>query len=213
MIRRALRRLCVWAFAAIAGLMLVVAASIVMMRWVAPPTTAFMLLADRPVNAQWVPIEAIAASVQRAVVISEDQRFYDHRGVDVQAIRQALDEYATGEGLRGASTITQQVAKNLYLTPSRSLFRKALEAGLAVLIEIFWTKRRILEVYLNIAQFDTAVFGAEAAAKHYFGKPALELSDAEAALLAASLPSPESSNPARPSAYLRQRQVWILEQM
>ena len=186
---------------------------IVTLTWVNPPTTAFMLRTDGDIAYRWSPIDAVDPSLGRAVIASEDQRFYDHHGVDVTAIREAIGEYRDGESLRGASTLTQQVAKNLFLSPARDLSRKAIEAYLAVLIDAAWSKRRILEIYLNIAQFDDLVFGCQAASLHYFGLPPAQLSEPQAALLAATLPSPGRLNPARPSEYLRERQQWILEQM
>ena len=148
-----------------------------------------------------------------AVVAAEDLRFADHFGLDVDSIQQSLDEAERGEGLRGASTITQQLAKNLYLTPSRSFVRKGLEAYLAVVIETCLPKRRILELYLNTIELGPGIYGVGAASQHFFAKPASELSDAEAALLAAVLPNPIRLKVDAPSDYVRDRQQWVLGQM
>jgi len=190
------------------------------LRWVDPPTSAFMLrehvLAGRderpPVRHRWVG-SRIAPIMKVAVIAAEDQRFLEHRGFDLASIRAALDERAQGGRVRGASTVSQQLAKNLFLWPGRSWLRKALEAGFTVLIESFWPKQRILEVYLNVVEFGPGVYGVGAAAEVYFRKAAAELTAEEAALLAAVLPNPQRLQVAAPSAYVRSRQRWILIQM
>jgi monofunctional biosynthetic peptidoglycan transglycosylase len=191
---------------AIAAVALSVAA-VLPWRWVDPPTTAFMLqdrwANDRAPNQQWVGLEHISPELQIAVVASEDQLFPVHHGFDIKSIAEALDEPAGRR--RGASTISQQVAKNLYLWSGRSYPRKALEAWLTVLIELFWDKRRILEVYLNIAEFGRGTYGAFAASTTLFGKSPLQLTRYEAALLAAVLPNPKGRRADRPSAYVHQR--------
>ncbi len=149
----------------------------------------------------WVPMEEITPVLARAVVASEDANFCEHWGFDMKAIRAALDE---GAG-RGASTISQQVVKNVFLWQGRSWPRKALEAVMTPVIELLWSKRRILEIYLNVAETGDGVFGAEAAAQHYFGVSAAKLSPPQAALIAAALPDPKGRNPARPSGYMRSR--------
>ncbi len=146
-----------------------------------------------------------------AVIAAEDQKFPEHWGFDVDAIETALG--SEGERMRGASTLSQQTAKNLFLWDGRSWVRKGLEAGLTVGIETVWTKRRILTVYLNIAEFGQGTFGVEAAAQRYFHKPASRLTIAEAALLAAVLPNPIRFRADAPSGYVRQRQQWIMRQM
>jgi monofunctional biosynthetic peptidoglycan transglycosylase len=161
----------------------------------------------------WVPLDRMAPSLRAAVIASEDQRFFEHGGFDWKALQSAVGEWRGGDRLRGASTISQQVAKNLFLWPGRSLVRKALEAWLTLWIEWLWPKPRILEVYLNVAELGDGVFGAEAAARRYFGRSAAQLGPGESALLAAMLPSPRRSNPAHPSRYLRERQEWILRQI
>ena len=188
-------------------------AAIAALRWLPPPTTAFMLASStQPVRQAWVDWEALPASVKLAVVAAEDQRFMDHRGFDTVELRRVL----SADGLaptRGASTLSQQVAKNLFLWQGGGLFRKGLEAGITVGLELLWPKRRILEVYLNVAEFAPGVFGAEAGARHHFNKPAAQLSQREAALLAAVLPSPRRFNASAPSDYVRERADWIQGQM
>jgi monofunctional biosynthetic peptidoglycan transglycosylase len=189
---------------------------VLLFRYVPPPTTAVMLLQPGAVGELryiWVDRGAIAWNAARAVMASEDQRFVAHHGIDFVSLDQALADYRNGDSLRGASTITQQVAKNLFLWQGRSFVRKALEAYFAVLLEMCWPKERILEVYLNIAEFGPGVFGVEAAAREFFGSSAAALDADDAALLAAVLPNPVELRAARPSAYVRERQSWILSQM
>ncbi len=159
----------------------------------------------------WVPLSRIAPALQRAVVAAEDASFFAHEGFDWEGIKDAaLYNLEVGEFKRGGSTITQQLAKNLYLSSERSLFRKALEALITRSLEQHLTKERILEVYLNVAEWGQGVFGAEAAARHHFGKSAKELTLDEAALLAAILPSPRRYDPIRHTAYLNRRQHHII---
>ncbi len=193
------------------------------LRFLPVSTSAFMLrthiddLADgkayRPIQQFWVDERRISKSAFSAVIASEDQRFYQHHGFDVAAIYKAYRLYKQGGKLRGASTISQQVAKNLFLSPSKNIGRKVLEAWFTFWIESLWSKARILEVYLNIAQFGDHLFGIEAASRHYFAIPAQHLSASQAALLAATLPNPILLKAARPSTYLLRRQRWILRQM
>ena len=183
-------------------------------RWLEPPESAFMMrsrAAGAEIHHQWVPWPAISPYLPIAVVAAEDQKFPEHRGFDTESIRSALEE--NGSKGRGASTISQQVVKNLYLWPGRSWVRKGIEAYLTVFLETLWPKQRILEVYLNIAELGPGIFGAEAAAQGFFGKPASELTAREAALLAAVLPSPKRMSPARPSPYVEERVDWVLRQM
>jgi monofunctional biosynthetic peptidoglycan transglycosylase len=192
-------------------------------RFVPPPLTGFMAYrhfedwqAGRPytpIVRRWRPYEGLSRQLVLAVVASEDQRFPGHHGFDFAAMGQALDASAHGRRLRGASTISQQVAKNLFLWPERSFLRKGLEAWFTVLLETLWSKQRIMEVYLNVAEWGDHLFGAEAASQRYFHKPAAKLGAAEAALLAASLPNPRRFRADRPTGYLLQRQQWIVEQM
>jgi monofunctional biosynthetic peptidoglycan transglycosylase len=210
------------ALAALAVVLLGPALPIAALRFVPPPGSALMLQrwaearsAGRSFRLRydWVPAREIAPSLRAAVVASEDQRFFEHAGFDFAAMESAVGEWRRGDGLRGASTISQQVAKNLFLWPGRSFVRKALEAWLTLYLELLWPKERILEVYLNVAELGDGIFGAEAAARHHFGSRAAQLGAHESALLAAMLPSPRRSNPARPSEYLRERQHWILRQI
>ena len=200
-------------------LLLVLLASfgpVLLWRFVDPPTSAYMLahrLDGGSVAQAWQPLERIAPALALAVVAAEDQKFPRHRGFDVEQIQQALREHAGGEALRGASTLSQQVARNLFLWSGGGFLRKGLEAWYTVLIELTWPKRRILEVYLNIAEFGPGIYGAEAAARAHFDTTAAALAPPQAALLAAVLPSPKRLDASRPSPYLRQRQDWILRQM
>ena len=186
------------------------------LRWLDPPVTAMML--EQPgsvgdVDYVWVGRDRIAEAAARAVLASEDQRFFEHHGLDFKSIQQALDDYESGDGLRGASTITQQVAKNLFLWSGRSFVRKGLEAYFALLLEALLPKQRILEIYLNVAELGPGLFGVEAAARRYFDTSAAELTARQAALLAAVLPNPRRLSAARPSAYVRGRQAEVLAQM
>jgi monofunctional biosynthetic peptidoglycan transglycosylase len=167
--------------------------------------------AGRPaaIDYDWVPLSAISPHVQLAVVAAEDQKFPRHRGFDLEAIGDALDEAEAGARLRGASTISQQVAKNLFLWPGRSVVRKGVEAWLTLWIEALWPKRRILEVYLNVAELGPGVFGVEAASRRCFGRPAAALGPREAALLAAALPSPRTRRCDAPTPGLRARAARI----
>jgi monofunctional biosynthetic peptidoglycan transglycosylase len=162
---------------------------------------------------EWVDLRRISPSAAVAVIASEDQAFPYHSGFDFNAIREAMEASEHGKRLRGASTISQQVCKNLFLWPGRSLARKALEAYFTVLIETLWPKERILEMYLNIVQLGKGVYGVQAAAQRYFHMPAARLSDEDAALLAAVLPNPVRLHADRPSAYVLGRRDVILEQM
>ena len=183
------------------------------LRWLAPPTTAFMLQDSSgrvPVLYEWMDWPMLGTNAALAVVAAEDQKFADHFGFDLESIQDSVKAYGEGEALRGASTITQQVAKNLYLWPGRSFVRKGIEAWFTLLIELCWTKQRILEVYLNVAELGPGLYGVPAASRIYFGKSPPELTGAEAALLASVLPNPKLLDAARPSAYVHERQEWIL---
>jgi len=196
---------------------------VLLLRWCAPLYSAFMLRAlvqaslehesDYHTLYRWVALERISPHAALAVIASEDQQFPFHAGFDVDSIRQAVRASERGKRLRGASTISQQVAKNLFLWPGRSLARKGLEAWFTVLIETLWPKERILEMYLNIVELGRGIYGVEAAAQSYFHRPAARLTREQAALLAAVLPNPRRMHPSRPSAYVLARQDWILNQM
>jgi len=195
-----------------------------LLSWLPPATTGFMLyrhlenaLAGRPlrtIDYRWVDSTAIAKSAFVAVVAAEDQLFYQHSGFDLDSIQAVIQNHTeNGKALRGASTISQQVAKNLFLTPAKNFLRKGLEAWFTLCLELLWDKRRILEMYLNIAEFGDHLFGIEAASQRYFGIPASRLSARQAALLAATLPNPHYFKADRPSRHLLARQRWILKQM
>jgi monofunctional biosynthetic peptidoglycan transglycosylase len=198
-------------------------APVLLLRWVPPASSAFMLQARlaawRAGNSsyrndyQWVSLEQISPHAAIAVIASEDQQFPYHAGFDFSSIREAIRASERGKRLRGASTISQQVAKNLFLWGGHSFVRKALEAYFTVLIEALWPKERILETYLNIAQFGDGIYGVQAAAKHFWQEPALRLSSSDSALLAAVLPNPRLLHADRPSRYVLQRRDWILGQM
>jgi len=188
------------------------------LRIVAPLTTAVMLEAwiaaayaghPKPIDYRWVPWNAISPNAALAVIAAEDQKFPSHRGFDFDAIDSALTAHDHGRRLRGASTISQQVAKNLFLWSGRSWLRKGLEAYFTVLIEALWPKRRILEVYLNVAELGPGIYGVEAASRRYFDKPAARLTLGEAARLAAVLPRPRSMHADRPSSYVQARSAHI----
>jgi monofunctional glycosyltransferase len=197
--------------------------SVLALRWIDPPFSAFMARSriaawvsrdhSYVFRHTWVDLTHISPNLPLAVVASEDQKFPEHWGFDVEAIEKAYELNQHSHRVRGASTISQQVAKNLYLWSGRSYFRKGLEAYFTVLIEACWPKRRILEMYLNIAEFGTGTFGAEAASERFFHKPAARLTRSDAATLAAVLPSPEHYSAAVPSRYVLQRRDWILNQM
>jgi monofunctional biosynthetic peptidoglycan transglycosylase len=218
-LRRLLRAILVLLAAFLAASVL----SVLSLRWIDPPFTAFMAEAQAAAWAsrdsnyvfhhRWVDLDRISPNLPLAVVASEDQKFPEHWGFDVAAIEKAYALNQHSHKVRGASTISQQVAKNLFLWSGRSYFRKGLEAYFTVLIETLWPKRRILEVYLNIAEFGYGTYGAEAAAQRYFHKPASRLTRGDAAVLAAVLPNPERFSAAAPSRYVQQRREWILDQM
>lgn len=161
----------------------------------------------------WVPLDQISVHLIHAVVAAEDQRFFEHRGFDVEEIKKARRENLTRRRPRGASTITQQTAKNVFLWPRRSWIRKGLEAYFTFLIELFWSKERILEVYLNSIEMGKGIYGAEAVARQHFHRPASQLTRTQAALVAATLPNPLRFSSANPSAYILRRQGEILRQM
>ncbi|EOI3569731.1 monofunctional biosynthetic peptidoglycan transglycosylase [Cronobacter dublinensis] len=164
-------------------------------------------------HSDWVSMDEISPWMGLAVIAAEDQKFPEHWGFDMAAIQKAVSHNERSRRIRGASTLSQQTAKNLFLWDGRSWLRKGLEAGLTLGIETVWSKRRILTVYLNIAEFGEGVFGVEEASQRYFNKPARRLTASEAALLAAVLPNPIRFKVSAPSGYVRTRQQWILRQM
>ena len=200
---RRLFRLAAWSV-----LMVIVTSVVIVLpwRWIPPPVTAFILrerlVREEPVYYRWVPWSEISPQLAIAAVATEDQKFPFHHGFDLDAIADALESNRDGSRIRGASTISQQVAKNLFLWPEQNLIRKGAEAYLTVWIELLWPKRRILEVYLNVAEFGPGVFGAGAAGEHIFDKSARELTSREAATLVAVLPSPKRLSALQPSDYV-----------
>ncbi|MBT0809816.1 monofunctional biosynthetic peptidoglycan transglycosylase [Litoribacter ruber] len=196
---------------------------VVLFKFVPVPVTPLMLIRmledyndeNRQVkfSYNWKPLSEICPELPLAVVAAEDQKFLTHSGFDREAIEKAFESNKSGKRIRGGSSISQQTAKNVFLWPERSYLRKGLEAYFTVLIEFIWGKKRILEVYVNVIEMGPGIYGAEAAAKEYFRKPAAQLSRQEAALIAAVLPNPRRWNPSKPTSYNRQRQQWILRQM
>jgi len=215
------------AFAVAAGLLLLYQlwffAQVLWWQWSNPSSSAFMedrleTLQDRNPKAQirhqWVPYERISSHLKRAIVSAEDAKFLDHEGFDWDAIQQAYEKnLRKGRVVRGGSTISQQLAKNLFLSSQRTPWRKAQEAVITLMLEATWSKRRILEVYLNIIEWGNGVFGAEAAARHYFGTTAAGLSAEQAARLAAMVPNPRYFDRRRDSPYLYRRTEIILRRM
>lgn len=208
------------------GLAGVAIASVVLvagLRWIDPPTSSFMLQhhvsgwidgRERPYfHHEWVAWQAIAPPVPLAVVAAEDQRFPNHHGFDLVEIEKAWSRFRAGGRMRGASTISQQVAKNLFLWRGKSWVRKGFEVWFTLLIESAWSKQRIMEVYLNIAQFGPDTYGVGAASWRFFDRPAEALRKREAALLAAVLPNPELYRLDAPSAQVRKRAAWVRQQM
>lgn len=197
--------------------------SVLLLKWFNPPTSSFILQrhieanwnnnSDLAIKYEWVNWEQISPYVKVAAITSEDQRFADHWGLDMDAIEKAIDEHQKGESLRGASTITQQTAKNLFLWPGQSFIRKGVEAYFALLMEALLSKKRILEIYLNIAEFGNGVYGVKTASESYFNTQPANLDMIESALMVTALPSPRRYNLADPSPYMINRRNWILQYM
>lgn len=216
------RRLLRWALIGLLGWFALGVAAVVLLRFLPPPISAVMaedwlgakLRGDSAytLRYRWVAWERVAPALPLSLVAAEDQRFPQHHGFDFAAIQKALDEADDGERLRGASTISQQVAKNLFLWSGRSFVRKGLEAYFTVLIETVWPKRRILEMYLNIAQFGDGIYGAGAASEAFFRTTPDRLDAQQAALLAAVLPNPLRLKVDKPSSYVMRRVAWIRRQ-
>ena len=205
------------------GFLFFSAFSVLLMRWINPITSSIMIqrkisavltFKDKQIIAyEWFRYDDISKQMALAVVAAEDQNFPTHFGFDIQQIQKAIKQHERGRRLRGASTITQQVAKNLFLWEGRSFIRKGLEAYFTVLIELLWSKERILEVYLNIVEMGDMIFGVGAASQIYFKKTPDKLSTGQAALLAATIPNPIRFSAKHPSSYILRRQNWILDQM
>jgi monofunctional glycosyltransferase len=213
------RRIARWAFKSVLWLLAITVFLVLPLRWFPPVTTSFMVQnfltqdgKNATVRYEWVSRERISRHAALAVMAAEDQKFFDHPGFDRQAIEKAMVNNKKGRRVRGASTISQQLVKNLWLWPGRSWVRKGLEAYLTLWVEWLLPKERILEVYLNVAQFGPNVFGVEAAAQRYFGHPASRLNRQEAARMAAVLPNPVRFSVAKPSAWVVRRQAWIERQ-
>lgn len=196
--------------------------SVIVFRWVPVPLTPLMLIRcveqksdgkDMRLKHDWVPLEEISPKLQLAVVCSEDQNYLKHYGFDWGAIEKAMNENGKGKRIRGGSTITQQTAKNVFLWNGRSYIRKAFEAWFTLLIEIFWSKERIMEVYLNSIEMGDGIYGAEAAAQFWFKKSAEKLTKDEAAAIASILPNPRKYNANPPSGYISGRKAWVKKQM
>ncbi len=198
--------------------------SVILFRWVPIPFTPLMGIRmveqlsdgkELKCKKDWEPIENISRHLPLAVVCSEDQLFMEHHGFDMKAIEKAMayNKKKKGKKVRGASTISQQTAKNVFLWQGRSWLRKGFEVYFTGLIELFWSKERIMEVYLNVIEMGDGVYGAQAAAQQFFNKDAIKLTQGEAALIASVLPNPRKWNPAKPSKYVRKRQNWIMRQM
>lgn len=224
LVRHGLNQLWYWGKRGVIGIVALWLAGILIFAFLPVPFS--MVMIERQLSAwltgdfsyvahsDWVPMDEISPYMALAVMAAEDQKFPEHWGFDVGAIESALSHNQRNQNrIRGASTLSQQTAKNLFLWDGRSWVRKGLEVGLTAGIELIWTKRRILTVYLNIAEFGEGIFGVEAAARHFFNKPASKLSASEAALLAAVLPNPLRFKVNAPSGYVISRQQWILRQM
>jgi len=199
-----------WVFRMSVIILAVVTGTVAVHRFLNPPQTFYMGQEARRlggIDTQWVPLAEVAPVVARSVVAAEDANFCLHWGFDMAAIRTAIED----GGGRGASTLSQQVVKNVYLWHGRNWLRKALEAAITPVVEGLWPKRRIIEVYLNVAEFDEGVFGIDAAAHHYFGVGPDALSAMQAARLAAVLPAPKDRSAARPDAWLRKRAASIID--
>lgn len=219
---RGLLRLVRWTVLVLVAFLVLSVAAVFALRYANPPVTSFMIQARVAaafeseaftLRHEWRPIASISAQAPLAVVAAEDQLFPLHGGFDFKSMRRAAQHNEEGGRTRGASTITQQTAKNLFLWPGRSYVRKGIEAWFTVLMEWLWSKQRILEVYLNTAEFGRGIYGVESASRVYFRKDASRLTASEAALLAAVLPSPRRYRADRPGPYLQQRRNQIVEQM
>jgi len=196
---------------------------VIVYRFVPVPITPLMVIRvveqafdskkDVRLYKDWEPISNISKNAPQAVIAAEDQKFLDHRGFDFEAMEKAWENNKKGKRVKGASTITQQTVKNVFLWPSRSYLRKGLEAYFTVLVEFLWSKERIIEVYLNVIEMGDGIYGIEAASQAYYKKPALKLNRSQAAMIAAVLPNPRRWTPTKPTGYIRGRQSWILRQM
>ena len=196
--------------------------SVILFRWIPVPVTPLMLIRcaeqkmdgkDLKLKKKWKPLKEISPNLQLAVVCSEDQNFINHSGFDFEAIDKAVKYNQNNKKTRGASTISQQTAKNVFLWSGRSWIRKGFEVYFTFLIETFWSKQRIMEVYLNVIEMGDGIYGAQAASTIFFKKDAIKLTQGEASLIAAVLPNPRKFSAAKPSVYILNRQTWIIHQM
>ena len=218
--KKILRKISVFALKLLLFIFIITLGWVTLYKYVNPPITPLMLIrffqeesGQRLIKADWKKYDEISDYMKIAVIASEDQKFPFHNGFDLQSIEEAIDEKLDGERLRGASTISQQTAKNVFLWPSRSWIRKGMEAYFTVLIEKVWGKKRILEVYLNVIETGNGIYGVGEAAQVYFGRSAKNLDEVDAALIAAILPDPRFMSPAKPSEYVLRKQEWIREQI
>ena len=196
--------------------------SVIIFRWVPVPFTPLMVIRNieqwskgkkASFVHKWVSINKISDNLTKAVIVSEDQKFMEHFGFDMEAMEKAYEKNKKGKRIKGGSTITQQTAKNVFLWPQRSYIRKGFEVYFSFLIELFWSKERILEVYLNSIEMGNGVYGAEAASQHWFRKPAAKLNAYQAASIAAILPNPRKYKAINSSNYVEKRKIWIVRQM
>ncbi|MGV8945155.1 MAG: monofunctional biosynthetic peptidoglycan transglycosylase [Lutibacter sp.] len=216
------RKLIKWFFKAAIAFVALSVFSTIIFRWVPVPFTPLMLIRNiehwskgdkAPFEHDWVSMDKISPNLGKAVIVSEDQKFLEHFGFDIEAMEKAFEKNKNRKRIKGGSTITQQTAKNVFLWPQRSYLRKGFEVYFTFLIEVFWSKERILEVYLNSIEMGNGIYGAEAAAQHWFRKPAAKLSASEAASIAAILPNPRKYKAVNSSGYIQKRKNWILRQM
>ena len=211
-----------WFFKTIVIFFITSILTVILFKWVPVPFTPLMLIRNieqwtegtsATFTHNWVSMDKISPNLVKAVIVSEDQKFFEHFGFDVEAIEKAYEGNKKGKKIKGGSTITQQTAKNVFLWPQRSYVRKGFEVYFSFLIEVFWSKERIIEVYLNSIEMGDGVYGAEAASQHWFRKSAKKLSTYEAASIAAILPNPRKYKAIRSSNYVERRKNWIVRQM
>jgi monofunctional biosynthetic peptidoglycan transglycosylase len=207
-------RLLLWLKRVIVGFLVISVLWVILLRFINPPLTYLMVQRgfermqagkDWKITKKWIPYEYLSDQLKRAALAGEDANFMEHWGFDTKAIKEAYEKNKKSEALRGGSTISQQTAKNVFLWPQRSWIRKGFETYFTILIELFWSKKRILEVYLNVIETGDGLYGAEAAAQYYFGKSATQLSKSQAALIVAVLPNPRRWSPAKPTAYISRK--------
>jgi monofunctional glycosyltransferase len=211
-----------WLYKAVIFFLVVSIVSTILFRWIPVPVTPLMLkrCVQQVINGKelrlwkdWEPMDNISSNLQLAVVVCEDQEYLNHSGFNVEAMKKAFKANKKGRKLRGGSTISQQTAKNVFLWDGRNYLRKGLEVYFTLLIEIFWSKERILEVYLNVVELGDGIYGAQAASYYYFHKNAIDLKKSEAATLAILLPSPRKYNALKPGPYIIRQRAWALNQM